>query len=152
MNYAMRLATYKYNLSRKVGHVDKMKGSADHLILTDARAIMAERAVANIMGWKWERNVNGSGQPDFVIDGMNVDVKSTVRDWPTLKIPCYNKGIIKSKMDRFVLVSVSRDDKYVVILGWISKKDAIKKGHLGHRASGFYWEVYRRHLNFMEDW
>lgn len=154
LQFAMTLATEKYNFSRNAGHVDRMKGSEEHLILTDARAIMAERAVSRVMGWKWERNINGAGQPDFIINGMKVDVKSTIRDDPMLRIPCYSPdhGMTKNKMDRFVLVSVNKDHKYLVVRGWISKSEAIRYGRIGYRASGCYWEVGLKHLKFMEDW
>ncbi|UOF79066.1 hypothetical protein [Caudoviricetes sp.] len=152
--YAKRLAEEKYKFSRKEGHTDRMKGSVDHLILTDARAIMAERAVGRVMGWKWKRTINGAGQPDFIVDGMKVDVKSTIREFPSLKIPCYNEtdGIKNNKMDRFILVSVSPNNDYVVIRGWIDKHEAIRRGTVGRRQSGFYWEVYHKYLEFMEDW
>jgi hypothetical protein len=150
---AMTLASEKYKFSRKIGHKDRMKGSVESLILTDARAIVAEQAVGRLMGWTWERKINGAGQPDFFVDGYKVDVKSTIRPYPTLRIPTYGEtGISKNKMDRFVLVSVCRSHDHAVILGWIGKHKAMRNGKHGSRPSGCFWEVKRQFLLPMEDW
>lgn len=150
---AHRLAEEKYKFSRANGHRDKMKGPLETLILTDARAILAEQAVGRLMGWRWQRKVNGAGQPDFVVGGLNVDVKSTVRPYPTLRVPTYGEsGISKCKMNRFVVVAISRANDYAIIIGWISKEEAMRLGRHGSRPSGSFWEVKRQHLRPMEEW
>lgn len=150
---AYTLAREKYEFSRKIGHKGWMRGNPEDLILTDARAIMAEKAVASLMGWKWKRQLNGAGQADFVVDGIKVDVKSTVRTLPTLRIPTHKKtSIVDSPMDRFVLVSIGRSHDHAVIVGWIDKEGATAKGKLGQRMSGGYWEVKGQDLVSMEEW